>query len=120
MQVVFVFLNKTTWSTHMAVITLFMSDRDKNKTFTDKKSADNYDKTLELAENVAVWLEKSIKGLSEEQTESIGMMIAENKELLVKAIKGKSEILVEDEQAVVAIGSEKTEVKNEKVTKISA
>ena len=49
----------------MAVITLFMSDRDPKKTFTDKKAADNYDKMLELAENVSLWIEKSIKGLSE-------------------------------------------------------
>jgi len=28
----------------MAVVTLYMSDRDSEKTFTDKKAADNYDK----------------------------------------------------------------------------
>ncbi len=94
----------------MAVVTLYMSDRDSNQTFTDKKLADNYDKMLELAENVSLWIEKSIDGLSEEQVESIGMLIAENKEVLAKAIKGKPEILLQEEQIEA----------DEKVTKISA
>ncbi len=98
----------------MAVITLFMSDRDPKKTFTDKKAADNYDKMLELAENVSLWMEKSIKGLSEEQIENIGMLIAENKDLLSKAIKGKPESLLESESAEIAV------VEDTKVTKISA
>ena len=45
----------------MAVVTLYMSDRDPKTTFSDKKAADNYDKMLELAENVSLWMEKSIK-----------------------------------------------------------
>jgi len=94
----------------MAVVTLYMSDRDSKKTFTDKKAADNYDKVLELAENVSMWIEKSIKGLSEEQIESIGMLIAENKDVLTKAIKSKPEILLEDHQIE----------EDDKVTKISA
>lgn len=95
----------------MAVVTLYMSDRDSSNTFTDKKSADNYDKMLELAENVSMWMEKSIPDLSEEQVESIGMLIAENKDTLAKAIKGNSEVLLEEKDEVV---------EDEKVTKISA
>ena len=98
----------------MAVITLFMSDRDPKKTFTDKKAADNYDKMLELAENVSLWMEKSIKGLSEEQIENIGMLIAENKDLLTKAIKGKPESLLDSEP------EETSALDDKKVTKISA
>lgn len=94
----------------MAVVTLYMSDRDSEKTFTDKKAADNYDKMLELAENVSLWMEKSIQGLSEEQIEKIGLLVAENKDVLAKAIKGKSEVLLQDEQVD----------EDEKVTKISA
>ena len=97
----------------MAVLTLYMSDRDSDKTFTDKKAADNYDKMLELAENVSLWMEKSIEGLSEEQIEKIGLLIAENKEVLAKAIKGKSEVLLQDDQ------DGQVEV-DEKVTQISA
>ncbi|MBV1908305.1 MAG: YebG family protein [Kangiellaceae bacterium] len=101
----------------MAVVTLYMSDRDSNKTFTDKKAADNYDKMLELAENVSLWIEKSIEGLSEEQVESIGMLVAENKDLLAKAIKAKPEILLQQDA-----GQETNEgnLADENVTKISA
>jgi len=93
----------------MAVVTLYMSDRDSNQTFSDKKLADNYDKMLELAENVSLWVEKSIDGLSEDQIESIGMLIAENKDVLAKAIKSKPEILLQDEDVE----------EDDKVTKIS-
>lgn len=80
----------------MAVVTLYMSDRDSNQTFSDKKSADNYDRMLELAENVSLWMEKSVEGLSEEQIENIGMLIAENKDVLAKALKSHPEVLLED------------------------
>jgi len=82
----------------MAVVTLYMSDRDQNKTFTDKKEADNYDKMLELAENVSTWMEREIEGLSEEQSENIGMLFAENKEVLLKALKGKPELLLQSQE----------------------
>lgn len=95
----------------MAVVTLFMSDRDQSKTFTDKKEADQYDKMLELAENVSAWVEAKIDGLTEQQAEAIGMLFAENKDQLAKAIKGKPEVLL----------SETTEASNEadKVTPIA-
>jgi hypothetical protein len=103
-------LTITIGATNMAVVTLFMSDRDTSKTFTDKKEADQYDKMLELAENVSAWLEQNIEGLTETQVESIGMLIAENKELLAKAIKGKPEVLLD---------SDHTE-ENSKITPIAA
>ncbi|NVJ60502.1 MAG: YebG family protein [Gammaproteobacteria bacterium] len=80
----------------MAVVTLYMSDRDDSKTFTDKKSADEYDKMLELAENVSAWVEQNIDDLSESQTEALGMLVATNKDLLAKAIKGKPELLLSE------------------------
>ncbi|WP_144393169.1 YebG family protein [Pleionea sediminis] len=94
----------------MAVVTLYMSDRDKSKTFTDKKEADQYDKMLELAENVSTWLENEVEGLTEDQAETIGMLIAENKETLAKAIKGKPEVLLDIQ------GSEE----DDKVTQLAA
>ncbi len=104
----------------MAVVTLYMSDRDSNKTFSDKKAADNYDKILELAENVSVWMEQSIDGLSEKQCENIGMLIAENRDLLAKAIKNKPEVLLETSEKSVELVSDNKTIKNEKVTKLSA
>jgi dsDNA-binding SOS-regulon protein len=77
----------------MAVVTLFMSDRDISKTFTSKKEADEYDKLLELAEAVSHFMEQNIPGLSEQQVEEIGLVFARNKDLLAQAIKGKSDVL---------------------------
>jgi dsDNA-binding SOS-regulon protein len=81
----------------MAVVTLFMSDRDISKKFTSKKEADEYDKLLELAEAVSHFMEKKIEGLSEQQVEEIGLVFARNKDLLAQAIKGKSDVLFASE-----------------------
>lgn len=77
----------------MAVVTLFMSDRDTSKTFTSKKEADEYDKMLELAEAVSHFVEQNIEGLDEQQVESIGVLFARHKEQLAQALKGKTEVL---------------------------
>jgi dsDNA-binding SOS-regulon protein len=77
----------------MAVVTLFMSDRDTSRTFTSKKEADDYDKMLELAEAVSHFMEQNIEGLSEQHVEEIGLVFARNKDLLAQAIKGKSDVL---------------------------
>lgn len=79
----------------MAVVTLYQSDRDLSKTFSDKKEADVYDKNLELAENVGSWMKRSVPDLSEELAEQLGTLVAQNKGDLIKALKGKSEILSE-------------------------
>ncbi|CCK75963.1 conserved hypothetical protein [Oleispira antarctica RB-8] len=77
----------------MAVVTLFMSDRDISRTFTSKKEADEYDKMLELAEAVSHFMEQKVAGLSEQQVEEIGLVFARNKDLLAQAIKGKADVL---------------------------
>ncbi len=107
----------------MAVVTLYMSDRDKNKTFNDKKSADNYDKMLELAENVSLWLEQSTEGLSEKQTEEIGLLIAQNKDKFALAFKNQPERLLEKADEVSKIAdktAERAKTSGDKVTKLSA
>ena len=104
----------------MAVVTLYMSDRDQSKTFTDKKEADNYDKMLELAENVSLWMEKEIPGLNEEQVESIGILLAENKETLLKALKGKPELLLQDSDSEQGKKESGKEESKENITPISA
>jgi len=79
----------------MAVVTLFMSDRDTNKTFTSKKDADAYDKMLELAEAISGFVETNIEGLNDTQVEELGLLLARNKDQLSSAIKGKTEALFE-------------------------
>ena len=82
----------------MAVVTLFMSDRDTSKTFTSKKEADEYDKMLELAEAVSYFVEQNIEGLDEQQVENIGLLFARNKDQLSLALKGKTEVLFSSQQ----------------------
>jgi len=79
----------------MSVVTLYQSDRDLSKTFTDKKDADVYDKKLELAETVGAWMKRRVPDLSDEQAERLGTVVAENKSDLIKALKGRSEVLLE-------------------------
>ncbi len=84
----------------MAVVTLYMSDRDKTgKTFVSKKDADEHDKKLELAENLSVFLGQRLSFLNEKQVEDIGFMLAEHRDLLAQALKGKPEVLLDAELA---------------------
>lgn len=83
----------------MAVVTLFMSDRDTSKTFTSKKDADAYDKMLELAEAISGFVEKEIPGLDDSQIEELGLLFARNKDQLANAIKGKTDALLNIDNA---------------------
>ena len=95
----------------MALIPMWKCDRD-GTLFDDKKKAEEHDKMLELAANISYWLEQEVKDLDEDTSEAIGLLMAEHKDRLLKAIKGKPEILLEKPE---------TEAKSEdNVTAISA
>ena len=79
----------------MAVVTLYMSDRDESRQFTSKKDADDYDKKLELGSALGDFLDANVAGLSAEMAEEIGMLLAEHKDLLMAAFKGKTALLAE-------------------------
>lgn len=94
----------------MAVVTLYMSDRDKTgKTFVSKKDADEHDKKLELAENLSVFLGQRLSFLNEKQVEDIGFLLAEHRDLLAQALKGKPEVLLDAELATAAEASTEAE-----------
>lgn len=78
----------------MALVTLYMSDRDPQKTiFTSKKEADAHDKKLELAEAICEFLQGHISSLSDETADQIAMLIAENKDAFMNALKGRPDLL---------------------------
>ena len=55
---------------------------------TDKKEADQYDKMLDVADNLAVSIQaKGIK-LSDDIAEDLSIMLAKNKDNLAKLLKG--------------------------------
>lgn len=78
----------------MAVIAVWQCDRD-GTMFQDKKEAEEYDKMLELAENISALIEKHVPQVSGEHSEAVGLMLAKHRDLLAKACKGKPELLQE-------------------------
>ena len=78
----------------MAVVAMWKCDRD-DSMFDSKKDADAHDKMLELAENFSLLLEKQIKGISEQDAESIGLLLSKNRDVLITACKGKPELLLD-------------------------
>ena len=83
----------------MAVIAQWMCDRD-NSMFSNKKDADAHDKMLELAEQFTALMLDKLDGLDEKQAEEFGIYLAENKDTIVSACKGKPELLADMDSPV--------------------
>jgi Uncharacterized protein conserved in bacteria len=79
----------------MAVIAVWQCDRD-GTMFQDKKEAEEYDKMLELAENISELLGQHIPGINPEHNEAVGLFLAKHRDLLARACKGKPELLLEE------------------------
>lgn len=82
----------------MAVIAVWQCDRD-GSMFEDKKQAEEHDKYLELAANITSLIESEIPGISEQHSEAIGLLLAQRREQLAKACKGKPEELLQAVEA---------------------
>jgi dsDNA-binding SOS-regulon protein len=91
----------------MAVQSLFFSDRDgmekalsnlDTMLFATKAEADERDKMLELAEGFREFLGARVEGLDEQLADRIGVVLAENRELIKKALK-KPDLLLQSEEA---------------------
>ena len=78
----------------MAVIVMWKCDRD-DSMFTDKKEADAHDKMLELAENFTEFLIREVKGINDKEAETVGLLLARNKDSVISACKGKPEALLD-------------------------
>ncbi|MFV4847647.1 YebG family protein [Edwardsiella tarda] len=76
----------------MAVTIQYVVVRDgvEKMTFASKKEADNYDKMLDLADNLSEWLASSPVMLAEETREALGFYLAEQKESLSRLLRGAS------------------------------
>ncbi len=74
----------------MAVIVKYIVVRngEEKMTFATKKEADDYDKMLDIADNLFEFLESSKIKLSEDQLEGISLLLAENKDKLVSILRG--------------------------------
>jgi dsDNA-binding SOS-regulon protein len=78
----------------VAVVAMWKCDRD-DAMFDNKKEADAHDKMLELAENFSLFLGKHIAGISELDSENIGLLLSKNKDMLIAACKGNPEVLLD-------------------------
>ena len=87
----------------MAVVAIWKCDRD-GSMFENKKDADAYDRMLELGEHFAAFLGKRVDGISEQQAETIGLILANNKDLLITACKGKPDVLLAEPDAMTPAG----------------
>lgn len=76
----------------MAVIVKFIVVRngEEKMTFATKKEADEYDKMLDIADNVFEFLENSKVKLDETQLETLSLLLAENREKLMLILRGGS------------------------------
>ncbi|MGS2721956.1 YebG family protein [Paraglaciecola aestuariivivens] len=88
----------------MAVITRYVVEHKGVEKFVsaDKKEADQYDKMLDVADNLSEYIEG--KGIKLEATvlEDLAIMLSKNKDSLTKLLKGTSaESLLSDEKAEV-------------------
>ena len=68
----------------------------------DKKAADQYDKMLDIADNLQHYLSEKGSGLRESELESLAFGLAQNKDIVIKLLKGGSaEDLLAQESADV-------------------
>lgn len=88
----------------MAVITQYVVQHkgvDKLVT-TDKKEADKYDKMLEVADNVSLYIQEKGIELDDQMSEELSILIAKNKDNFAKILKGAdAEELIQKENADV-------------------
>lgn len=59
------------------------------ETFVDKKEADEHDKMLDIADLIAVLLEKAPVALTEQQREALSIYLAKEREMLHSALQLK-------------------------------
>jgi hypothetical protein len=69
----------------------------------DKKAADQYDKMLDIADNLQHYLSEKGSGLKESELESLAFELAQNKDIVIKLLKGGSaeELLAQESADVI-------------------
>lgn len=91
----------------MAVITKYVVEHKgvEKLVTTDKKEADKYDKMLEVADNLAEFIEAKGVTLEESVMEQLSVMLSKNKDNVAKLYKGVdvASVLKEDEAEVVEL-----------------
>ncbi|OED41041.1 hypothetical protein ACH42_14895 [Endozoicomonas sp. (ex Bugula neritina AB1)] len=77
----------------MSITPMWRVDRD-GSMFTDKKTAEEHDRMLELADGITGLLENNFD-IDEKLAEDIGLLMSRHKDIFSKAFKGKPDLLQE-------------------------
>lgn len=88
----------------MAIIVKYVVEHNGEEKLvtTDKKEADQYDKMLDVADNLGTYIEAKGVKLPSELTEELTIMLSKNKDVIAKLLKGSNaEALLEQEKADV-------------------
>ena len=95
----------------MAIITRYVVEHKGVEKFVtaDKKEADKYDKMLEVADNLAEYIEAKGMKFEADVLEDLAIMLSKNKDAVGKMFKGsEAKSVLSDEKAeVVALGKKK-------------
>jgi len=89
----------------MAVESRFVVIRNgvEAKTFMDKKSADEYDKMLDMADNLSQMFSLSSVELSDSVTEELSIYLAQHREEVLVALLAKKPAKKEADTPIVAV-----------------
>ncbi|MDG1751262.1 MAG: YebG family protein [Thalassotalea sp.] len=87
------------------------------ETFMDKKAADEYDKMLDMADNLAELFENATLELSESMREELSVYIAQNREEVLIALQAKKPKAAKKPASKAAVQSD---VNNDKDKKSAA
>jgi len=98
----------------MAVESRFVVIRNgvEAKTFMDKKSADEYDKMLDMADNLSQLFSQSSVALSDSATEELSIYLAQHREEVLVALLAKKPA-----KSMVNTTTDEAEPSSEKVAK---
>lgn len=95
----------------MAVITKYVVEHKgvEKLVTTDKKEADKYDKMLEVADNLATYIEAKGVTLDEALLEELSIVLSKNKDQVSKLLRGTAadQILEEEKAEVVELEKKK-------------
>lgn len=91
----------------MAIIVRYVVERNgvEKMVTTDKKEADQYDKMLDAADNLATYIQAKGVQLEEEVLEDLTVLLAKNKDAVAKLFKGATadSLLAEEKADVVTL-----------------
>lgn len=93
----------------MAIITKYVVEHKgvEKLVTTDKKEADKYDKMLDIADSLAIYIEAKGVKMKSDDLENLSIVLSRNKDALTKLFRGTKaeDVLADEEKNVVDMDS---------------